>query len=413
MDLSFEQAKSPLQGEVTFAGDKSLSHRAALFGALAEGTSVVGNFPMTGVSKAMLNGLAALGVEWKYENETLTVKGNGLRPFPKAGVSINCGNSATTIRLLAGALVATKTAAVLEGSAGLSKRPMNRIVDPLREMGADITATDGHAPLTIRPAEVHGIEYAMPVSSAQVKSCLQLAALGAAGTMVIHDPGSSRDHTDRMLKVMGAPVFPLKPLVGELAGDISSAAFVMVAAAIVPGSRVKIRHVLLNPGRTGVIEILRDMGAKITLENVAESLGEPVGDVVIEAAPLHGISIFGDLVVRSIDEFPAIAIAAAFAEGETVVRDAKELRFKETDRITAIVSSLVGLGADARELDDGFVIRGGTVKGGSVPANGDHRIAMSMALCSLRAPVTVTGAEILNESFPAYASIIRSLAGEH
>ena len=421
MTLSLASADRPLQGRVTLPGDKSLAHRAALFAALAEGVSTVRNYPDSGVTRAMRRALEFLGVPSRLEDGVLTLVGNGLRPFPCPGAVAFCGNSGTTIRLLAGAAAGTRSSAVLDGSEGLRKRPMDRIAEPLRLMGADVATLDGRAPITIAPAPLHGMDYTLPVASAQVKSCLELAALGADAPVTLHEPGPSRDHTARMLRAMGAtvisdgltetvhPATSLKPLDGTLPGDISSAAFLLAAAAIVPGSRVTVADVGLNPTRTGVLDILSAMGARISTANPRTEFGEPVGDVTLEFASLHGVEIVGDLVVRAIDEFPALAAVAAFAEGETVVREAQELRYKETDRIAAIVAQLGALGAEVEERPDGFTVHGGTLKGGTAHANGDHRLAMSMALCGLRAPVAVEGAEILNESFPEFEPLLSSL----
>lgn len=422
MTLSLAQVRSPLQGSVSLPGDKSLAHRAALFAALAEGESEVGNYPDSGVTRAMRGALESLGVPSTIDGGVLRVKGNGMHPFPNSGATAYCGNSATTIRLLAGAVAATHSAAVLDGSEGLRKRPMNRIVEPLRQMGADVSSTDGCAPLRISPAPLECIGYELPVASAQVLSCLQIAALGAEGESRFTVDAPVRDHTSRMLRAMGAEVVdswpdvfveslkkPLSPLHGTLPGDISSAAFLFAAAAIVPGSRVTVTGVGVNPTRTGILDVLSKMGAKVSLANEREEMGEPVADVTLAAEPLHCVEIAGDLVVRSIDEFPAIASVAAFAEGRTVVRDAEELRYKETDRIAAIVAQLSALGAEVEELKDGFAVCGGTLKGGVARANGDHRLAMSMAVCGLRAPVSVEGAEILNESFPDFERVIMSL----
>lgn len=410
MTLSFLKAVRPLSGVRSLPGDKSLAHRAALFAALAEGDSDVSNYPDSGVTRAMRQALATLGVPSTLEDGVLRLSGNGLRAFPRAGETVYCGNSGTTFRLLAGALVATGTAAVLDGSDGLRRRPMDRIAEPLRLMGAAIDTTDGHAPLTIRPAPLHGITYHVPVASAQVLSCLQLAALGAGTPCVFTTPGPVRDHTERMLREMGGRP-PFKPLRGVLPGDLSSAAFLLVAAAIVPGSRVTLTHVGLNPTRTGILDILSAMGARIVRTHVAETFGEPVGDLTLEAAPLHGVDVSGDLVVRTIDEFPALAVAAACADGITTVRDATELRYKESDRIAALVSQLSALGVEISETPDGFAIRGGTLRGGTVRAGGDHRLAMSMALCGLVAPdpVLVEDAEILTESFPSFVPSLTAL----
>lgn len=422
MELCLPATTSPLRGRIAVPGDKSLAHRAALFAALAGGDSAIGNYPDSGVTRAMRNALATLGVSSTLEDGILRLSGSRWHD----AAEVYCGNSGTTFRLLAGALAATGTAAVLDGSDGLRRRPMDRIAEPLRLMGADVSATAGRAPLVFRPAPLHGIDYTLPVASAQVLSCLQLAALGADGTSTFRVPGPVRDHTTRMLRAMGArieadglltrvyplcPLGTLRPLKGALPGDISSAAFLFVAAAIVPGSRITVANVGLNPTRTGILDILSEMGASIDVSNVCDTFGEPTGDVTLAAAPLRAIDIGGELVVRSIDEFPAIAVAAAFAEGTTTVRDAAELRYKESDRIAAIVTQLRALGADATEAPDGFTVRGFTVRGGTARANGDHRLAMSMALCGLRAPdpVTVCGAEILNESFPEFTVKLAAL----
>ena len=421
MNLTVQMADRPLCGTVEVPGDKSLAHRAALFAALAEGVSEVSNYPDSGVTRAMRGALASLGVPSTLEGGVLRLSGNGLKPFPVSGAVAYCGNSATTIRLLAGAVAATGSTAVLDGSAGLRKRPMDRIIDPLRAMGAAVEGTPGVAadgravlcaPLSFRPAPLKGIDYALPVASAQVLSCLQIAALGATGESHFTVPGPVRDHTVRMLRAMGASVScltPLRPLKGRLPGDISSAAFLLAAAAIVPGSRITVKGIGVNPTRTGVLDALEKMGAKISLSAAREEMGEPVADVTLEAGPLKGIAIAGDLVVRAIDEIPVLAAVAAFAEGETVVREARELRYKETDRIAAIVAQLRALGVDISEQPDGFTIQGGTLTGGTARANGDHRLAMSMAICGLRAPVTVEGAEILDESFPSFLPTLASL----
>jgi len=300
---------------------------------------------------------------------------------------------------------------------------MGRVTEPLAVMGARVTTTEGRAPLAFAPARLHGVDHALPVASAQVKSALILAALGAQGPSRIGEPAPSRDHTERMLRAMGADVAvasdgavtvhpltrPLAPLNGTLPGDASSAAFLLAAAALVPGSHVTVRNVGLNPGRTGFLEVLAAMGAQVVTANERQEMGEPVGDVTLVAAPLHGVTIGGDLVVRMIDEFPVLATVACFAEGETLVRDATELRYKESDRIAAIVTQFRALGARVEERPDGFAIRGGGLAGGTADGSGDHRIAMSTALCGLRAPVSVTGAEILDESFPGFVATLAAL----
>ena len=427
-------ALTPLAGDFRLPGDKSLSHRAALFAALAEGPSVIDRFPDSGVTRAMLGALTGLGVAWTLEGERLTIEGRGLRGFAPPDAPLDCGNSATTIRLLAGALAAAGTPCVLDGSDGLRKRPMDRITEPLRRMGVPVAADDNRAPLTLAARDaanpLKAMDYTLPVASAQVKSCLILAALGADGVTVLREPGPSRDHTERMLSAMGADIRwgegavevaplagPLAPLNLELPGDISSAAFLLVATALVAESSVTIRGVGINPTRTGILDVLREMGARITVENERVVAGEPVGDIRLESAPLRAVSVGGDTVVRMIDEFPVFAVAACFAEGVTEVRDAEELRYKETDRISVLCGELRALGAEVEERRDGFTIRGGTIKGGVCEARGDHRLAMSLALAgvglSARGSVTVRGAEIVAESFPDFAEYMRKLGARN
>jgi 3-phosphoshikimate 1-carboxyvinyltransferase len=428
LDLSLT-APAPLKGDLQLPGDKSLSHRAALFAALAEGESTVERFLVSGVTRAMLEALTALGIVWSLDGTRLKVQGRGLRGFAAPREPLFCGNSATTIRMLAGALAAAGTPCVLDGSAGLRKRPMNRITEPLRAMGVPVTTTDGCAPLTLAARDaatpLRALDHTLPVASAQVKSCLMLAALAADGPTTLREPGPSRDHTERMLAAMGADIRtdvpltvrvaplakPLAPLSIALAGDISSAAFLLVAAALVPGSSVRIRDVGLNPTRTGILDVLAEMGAQIAIENPRTVAGEPVGDIRLAAAPLKAVRVCGDTVVRMIDEFPVFAVAACFADGVTEVRDAEELRYKETDRISVMCGELKRLGVRLEEHRDGFTIHGGTFKGGACEAHGDHRLAMSLALSGLAspAPVTVHHAEILNESFPDFVQQLRAL----
>jgi 3-phosphoshikimate 1-carboxyvinyltransferase len=420
---------SPLSGEFLLPGDKSLSHRAALFAALAEGESVIDRFLVSGVTHAMLNALTALGVQCRLTDSRLSVTGAGLHGFAAPAAPLFCGNSATTIRMLAGALAAAGTPCTLDGSEGLRKRPMNRITDPLRLMGVPVSTPNGCAPLTLAAREastpLHAIDHPIQIASAQVKSCLILAALDADGVTTIREPGPSRDHTERMLSAMGADIRldephtirivplarPLAPLRLVLPGDVSSAAFLLAAAALVPGSTVLIRDVGINPTRTGILDVLSEMGAQIRIENPRKVAGEPVADIRLAAAPLKAVRVSGDTVVRMIDEFPVLAVVACFADGVTEVVDAEELRYKETDRISVMCTELRRLGVDLDERQDGFAIRGGTLKGGPCEAHGDHRLAMSLALAGLAAsvPVTVHNAEILNESFPDFVPYLRAL----
>ena len=443
---------SPLRGEAILPGDKSISHRTALLAALAEGPSRLRNFLDAGVTRPMLEALTALGVHWALESPagqgptltgspTLTVQGRGWRGLRPPPAPIDCGNSATTLRLLAGALAGAGLPAVLDGSEGLRRRPMRRIVDPLQQMGAPITATQGHAPLNLdaRPVErpLAPLKYTLPVASAQVKTCLLLAALTASGPTCLREPGPSRDHTERLLASMGASIArkgpsaetggfhevgltprgtrPLAPLQLDIPGDFSSAAFILVAALIIPGSEVRLPAVGLNPTRTGLLEALKAMGADIRIANQTERHGEPVGDLTVRHSTLHGIYVSGDLVVRMIDEFPIFAIAAACAQGPTTVRQAVELRHKESDRIAALCGALRALGVKTDEADDGFTIHGGApILGGDVDAQGDHRLAMALAVAGLaaRQPVRVHGASVLAESFPRFPQTLRRLGAD-
>ena len=424
----------PLRGEWAAPGDKSLSHRAALFAALAEGESRIDHFLISGVTEVMLRALSSLGVEWQLDGDSLRVRGRGLAGLTAPAAALQCGGSATTLRLLAGALAAAGIPAVLDGSEGLRRRPMERIAAPLREMGATVdTATGGGAPLRLdgRPPGrfLRGGTFQLEVASAQVKTCLLLAGLGAGEPVEVVEPALSRDHTERMLAGMGARVEsrveaggpaharllplerPLHPLRGRLPGDLSAAAFLIAAALITPGSEITVREVGLNPTRTGLLDVLAEMGASIEVLNRRESFGEPIGDLRVRASVLRGVTVGGGTVVRMIDEFPAFAAAAAFAGGPSRVLDAQELRYKESDRITALCTELRRLGVDALETPDGFELPGGGVRGGDIQPHGDHRLAMSLALTGLaaREPVTVRGAEIVRESFPNFGDVLRGL----
>jgi len=426
----------PLHGECRLPGDKSLSHRAALFAALAEGESRIENFLDAGVTRAMLNVLRALGVEWELGRDVLVLRGRGpggLRPPEEV---LDCGNSGTTLRLLAGALAGANVPCVLDGSPGLRARPMDRIVKPLQEMGVPIEAARGGvAPLTISRrtsgVPLRGISMSLPVASAQVKSAILLAALGADGPTRIEEPGPSRDHSERLLTGMGVaierdaeklrvilepPSSPLMPLRLRLPGDFSSGAFLICAALLVPESDIVMRDIGLNPTRTGLIDVLIDMGADIDCQVIGEDYGEPFGDIKVRASKLHGTQIDGPSVVRMIDEFPVFSIVAAMAEGETVVRDAEELRFKESDRIAVLSKELKGIGVDIQERPDGFRIRGGIgLQGGvRVKSHGDHRLAMALCVASLisEQPILLEDAEIIDQSFPEFSKLFGALGAE-
>ncbi len=429
----------PLIGQVNVPGDKSISHRAALFGALADGTSQIDHFLNAGVTEAMLSILTQSGVSWSREGERLTVFGKGWEGLQASADALDCGNSGTTMRLLAGALAAANIPSTLDGSTGLRKRPMKRIVEPMKEMGVAIEATEGCAPIKISNSKLplKGIVHKMPVASAQVKSCLLLAALAADTPCTIAEPGPSRDHTECMLAEVGIsiekwtetqagqtwyytrllPKFrqPLQPLTLQIPGDFSAAAFLLVAGAIVPGSNIQLKGVGLNPTRTGLLEALLEMGADIQITGKTTQGKEPVGDVTVKYSSLKGIDISGSTVVRMIDEFPVFAAAAAFARGKTVVREAEELRHKESDRISSLGQELTRIGIDFSETADGFVIQGNRVPGGArVDSHGDHRIAMALAVAGLAAqtPVVISGAEYIAESFPDFIPCLMRLGAE-
>ena len=431
------------QRSISLPGDKSISHRAALLAGMGNGESRISNFLLSGVTRPMLNALTALGIEWEYEHGLLTVQGGGIDGFNPPEETLNCGNSATTMRLLCGAITASGVEATIDGSGGLRRRPMDRITRPLRQMGVDIEDTGGCAPLVLFPAKqaLNAVDYILPVASAQVKTCLLLAALSADGVTVLREPGPSRDHTERMLGSMGVnvlrnipgkkkphdlpqldgyyvtqitPPVPrrLNPLKLKIPGDVSAASFLIVAGLIVPDSELLIHGVGLNPTRTGLIQMLQKMGADIQVETLTESHGEPVGDLIIKSSELYGTTVSGSLVVRMIDEFPIFAIAAACARGKTIVQEAVELRHKESDRITALCGELRKVGVSVSEEADGFEIKGGVpIKGGIIDPHGDHRLAMSLAIAGLvsQEPVVVEHAEIIGESFPDFTVLLQHL----
>ncbi len=433
---------NPLSGEVAVPGDKSISHRTALFAALAKGESRIQGFLVSGVTESMLDSLTDLGVPWQLSENTLVVTGHGLAGLMPPVEPIDCGNSATTLRLLAGALAAAGLPAVLGGSPGLRRRPMARIVGPLQAMGAAIEAAlTGGAPLTLagRPPtqKLRSTTLSLPVASAQVKTCLLLAALAADGPVCLTEPTLSRDHSERLLRSMGvnietfegrdgtgpwlrihppAPGASLSPLCLAIPGDFSAAAFLLVAALVTPGSELLLKGVGLNPTRTGLLAVLQAMGADIQVQNLTEISSEPAGDLRVRASRLNGASVSGAQVVEMIDEFPIFAVAAAFARGRTQVRDAADLRYKESDRIQAICAALGALGVQAHETPDGFDILGtGSVGGGaSLDSQGDHRLAMALAVAGLAAqrPVEIENAGILAESYPGFPSVLRSLGAD-
>lgn len=415
-----------LRGSATVPGDKSISHRALLLGAVAQGVSSVRNWLPAADCHATLNALRALGVTIEQISPTeLLVHGLGLRGLKPAGAPIDCQGSGTTMRLLAGILAGQPFTSTLDGHAGLRRRPMERVAVPLREMGADIETCAGRPPMIITGGNLRGIDYRLPVASAQVKSAVLLAGLYAEGQTLVRQPGPARDHTERMLRAQGVQVEsqddtvrltpgpqPLAPCSLVTPADFSSAAFPLVAASLVPTASVTLQAVGVNATRTGLLDVLGQMGAKVTWLTQAEQGGEPVADLVVQSSELRGAQIGGDLVVRMIDEFPILAVAATQARGETWVRDARELRVKETDRIAAVVAELRALGASIEERDDGFVVHGPTrLRGAQVQSHGDHRLAMALLVAGLVAEgeTLVEGVDVIGDSFPGFVSLMQEL----
>nr|WP_301300525.1 bifunctional prephenate dehydrogenase/3-phosphoshikimate 1-carboxyvinyltransferase [Pseudomonas citronellolis] len=411
-----------LSGRVRVPGDKSISHRSIMLGSLAEGTTEVEGFLEGEDALATIQAFRDMGVVIEGPHHgRVTVHGVGLHGLKPAPGPIYLGNSGTSMRLLSGLLAAQPFDSTLTGDASLTKRPMNRVAKPLREMGAVIeTAAEGRPPLTIKGGQkLTGMHYDMPMASAQVKSCLLLAGLYAAGETSVTEPAPTRDHTERMLRGFGYPVdvegstakvesgHKLSATNIEVPADISSAAFFLVAASIAEGSEIVLEHVGINPTRTGVIDILKLMGADITLENQREVGGEPVADLRVRSAKLKGIDIPEDLVPLAIDEFPVLFVAAANAEGRTVLRGAEELRVKESDRIQVMADGLLALGVKCEPTPDGIIIDGGAYGGGEVWSHGDHRIAMSFSVASLRAsaPIRIHDCANVATSFPNFLGL--------
>jgi len=425
MRLTVRKVKG-LGGRIKVPGDKSISHRALLLGAIAEGTTRILNFLPAADCLATLACVRALGVEIERLSETeLVVQGRGLRGLMEPKDVLNCAGSGTTMRLLAGILAGQPFYSVLTGNEQLRRRPMGRIAEPLRQMGATVLGRDDGRlpPLTILGGNLHGIEYRLPVASAQVKSAILLAGLYADGPTVIYEPGPARDHTERMLAAMGASIevqssrfkvqsSKLSSLDIVVPGDVSSAAYFIAAACLVPGSEVTIEGIGVNPTRTGFLDALREMGADIVVENQREASGEPVADIVVRAGDLIGIEVRGDRVPRMIDEFPILAVVATQAQGTTVVSEAAELRVKETDRIASVAVELRKLGACIEERPDGFVVEGPTrLVGAQVNSHGDHRLAMSLAIAGLAAEgeTAIEGAECIADSFPGFEETLGTL----
>ncbi len=417
-----------LRGTVSVPGDKSLSHRALILGALAEGTSRVRGWLPAGDTLATLRCIQALGIAVeRADATTLAVQGRGLGGLQAPAAPLDCVNAGTAMRLLAGVLAGQPFASTLDGSEQLRRRPMRRITEPLRRMGAQIADTDGHAPLHIRPAALRGMAHTLPVASAQVKSGILLAGLFADGPTTVSEPGPARDHTERMLRAMGArvdvnsftvtltPGPALRPLDLTVPGDPSSAAFVLVAALLAAEGDVRVTGVGVNPTRTGLFDILAAMGGPVICERERLEGGEPVADLLVRRAALRGTEVGGDLIVRAIDEFPVLMVAATQAVGETIVRDAAELRVKETDRIAVMAAELRKLGAAIEERPDGFRIVGPQhLRGAVVQGHDDHRVAMALAVAGLVADgeTVIEDAACAHDSFPGFVETMQALGAE-
>lgn len=378
-------------GQIKVPGDKSISHRAVMLGSLANGVTEISGFLKGADCLSTIDCFKKMGIDIDINGENVTVHGNGLRGLKKPDEMLYTGNSGTTTRLLCGILAGQNFDTSITGDASIQKRPMGRVVQPLSMMGAKIE--NEYCPLYITGTKLHGIDYKMPVASAQVKTAIILAGLYADGETVIHEIEKSRDHTELMLSAMGAdltvdnlditvkPTNDLTAVNVDVPGDISSAAFFLILGAIMPNSQITVTNVGINHTRTGIIDVLKDMGADITLENVHTSAGETVADITVRSSSLKGTTVGGDIIPRLIDELPIIAVAAVFADGQTVIKDAQELKVKETNRIRAVVDEFNKCGIDITETDDGMIINGGkSIHGADFKTYGDHRMAMSLTV---------------------------------
>ena len=420
-----------LKGEITPPPDKSISHRAVMLASIAEGKSIVRNFLRAEDPVSTMNAFRSMGIEIEDKAGTeLIIYGKGLHGLKEPFDVINCGNSGTTVRLISGILSGNPFFSVLTGDDSLKQRPMARVINPLKEMGADISARNGdkYLPMAIKGRRLKAIDYKMPVASAQVKSCLILAGLYADGNTTITELQKSRDHTERMLKSMGADIEidglvirvkghsgkrELSPIDVTVPADFSSAAFFMAAALIIPNSEISIKNVGINPTRTGLLDVLKKMGAVIEIENIRDVSGEPVADIHCKTAGnLKAVKISGDIMPSLIDEFPILCVLATQAEGVTEIRGAEELRVKESDRIKAMASELKKMGVELEEYPDGISIKGkASMKGDIVESYHDHRIAMSLAIAALAAQGTtiINNSSCVDISFPGFFEELKKL----
>ena len=418
--------KKPLRGNIVVPGDKSIAHRAVIFSAIAQGRSRILNLSGGDDNSRTVRAFRQMGVEIFRDGDALCVEGKGWDGLSAPTERIDCGNSGTTLRLLSGLLAGRPFHSELDGDSSLRQRPMKRVIDPLSKMGARIRSRqgDGLAPLEIDGGGLRGIEYRMPIASAQVKSAIVLAALQAEGQTIVHEPQRSRDHTEVMLSGFGGKIsvdgltlaIAGRPaLTGQsvrIPGDISSAAFFLVAAAMIPGSDLTVRDVGCNPTRDGVLEVLKQMGASIELRNQRLEAGERVADIHVTGAALKGVDVDAELVARTIDEYPILAVAAAVAQGVTTFSDVNELRFKESDRIAAMTEGLRALGVLVEERPDGMTIQGGNrLRSGAVKSYADHRIAMSFAIAGLVSEngVEIDDAKCVDISFPSFFDLLAEI----
>jgi 3-phosphoshikimate 1-carboxyvinyltransferase len=427
--LSITPRKTPFRLTMTVPGDKSISHRAVMFGAIAKGRTEIDGFLPGQDCLSTIQCFRKLGVEIEQIHDTkVVVHGKGFAGLQEPIFPLDVGNSGTTLRLILGILAGRPFFSTVYGDSSIARRPMKRVVDPLRQMGAKIFGRDGgnFAPLAVQGGKLKGISYQSPIASAQVKSCLLLAGLQAEGETSVTEPMLSRDHTERMLPAFGVElkregrkvsVPGGQSLAGTqvtVPGDFSSAAFFLSAALLIPGSEVTVERVGINPTRTGLLEAFQRMGAKVEVEHTGEWCGEPVGNVRVSRDRLAGISIGGELIPRMIDEIPIFALVATQAEGITVIRDAAELKVKESNRIHAIATELRRLGAKIEETDDGLIIEGPTpLTGGTCFSHGDHRIGMTLAIAGLASSsqVIVEGAQVISISFPGFPEQIQEVVG--
>ena len=424
-----------LKGTLTVPGDKSISHRAIMFGSLAEGTTTIHGFLKGADCLSTIDCFRKMGISIEEKEDTIYVHGKGLHGLHKPEETLDVGNSGTTTRLISGILAGQNFDTVLSGDASLNSRPMGRIMKPLSMMGADITSIHdtGCAPLSIKGRSLNAIHYDSPVASAQVKSCVLLAGLYANGKTSVTEPALSRDHTERMLRSFGANIVsdkntctitPPETLHGqhiEVPGDICSAAFFIVAALITPNSEITINNVGINDTRAGILKVCQDMGANITLLNAREEGGEPVADLLVKTSSLRGTIVEGDIIPALIDELPVIALMTCFAKGQTIIKDAHELRVKESDRIAIMTENLGAMGADIIDTDDGFIINSRsdntipTLRGASINCSMDHRIAMTFAIAGLNADgeTIITDSDCVDVSYPGFFTQLEQLFSQN